>query len=240
MADRTETERRPGTGENGAFAAGNGAPNGPQPLPKAKMPGYFEGETITRRALFTGGALAAGGIATAAIVLPAIGFALGPVFEEEDFPWQSVGPPSDFSADNYTPVTFTLDQRRTRGEAGKSIAYVRKRNPMPSTAELPGRVHRDLDALRPPRLPRALGQRRAAVRMPVSRRRVQRAGEVEGGPPVRPLDRFHTRVEKGQVQLGPRFSVNSELKRFSARDPGEPLDGLWQYLYPKRFTVPSP
>ena len=40
------------------------------------------------------------------------------------------------------------------------------------------------------------------------------------------------------VELGPRFSVNSELKRFSPRDPGEPLDGLWQYLYPKRFTVP--
>jgi hypothetical protein len=65
-------------------------------------------------------------------------------------------------------------------------------------------------------------------------------GKVAGGPPVRPLDRFVTRVRNGQVQLGPRFSVNSDLKRFSPRDPGEHLDGLWQYLYPKRFTVPSP
>ena len=31
-----------------------------------------------------------------------------------------------------------------------------------------------------------------------------------------------------------RFSVNSELKRFSPRDPGEPLDGIGQYLYPSR------
>ena len=68
---------------------------------------------MTRRALFTGGALAAGGIATAAIVLPAIGFALGPVFEEEDFPWQDVGPPGNFVADNYTPGHL-LDGHRRR------------------------------------------------------------------------------------------------------------------------------
>ena len=44
------------------------------------MAGAYEGETVTRRGLFTGGALAAGGIASAAFGLPALGFALGPVF----------------------------------------------------------------------------------------------------------------------------------------------------------------
>jgi menaquinol-cytochrome c reductase iron-sulfur subunit len=240
MADRTETERRPGTGENGAF---DGAANGAPRLPKAKMPGYFEGETVTRRALFSGGVLAAGGIATAAIVLPAIGFALGPVFEEADFPWESVGPPTNFSADQYTPVTFTLSTGKgatSVGEAGKSLAYVRKRNPSIDGQNYPDEFI-------------AISTRCAHLGCPVrwvspAQRFVcpchggvyNARGEVEGGPPVRPLDRFHTRVEQGQVQLGPRFSVNSELKRFSARDPGEPLDGLWQYLYPKRPTVPSP
>ena len=239
MADRTETERRPDRGENGVVGSRNGAPNGAQPLPKAKMPGYFEGETVTRRALFTGGAMAAGGIAGAAIVLPAIGFALGPVFEEADFPWQPVGPPADFSADTYTPVTFTLVAGRV-GEAGKTIAYVRKRNDAIDGANYPDEFI-------------AISTRCAHLGCPVrwvgpAQRFVcpchggvyNALGEVEGGPPVRPLDRFHTRVEKGIVELGPRFSVNSELKRFSPHDPGEPLDGLWQYLYPKRFTVPSP
>jgi quinol---cytochrome c reductase iron-sulfur subunit, bacillus type len=41
----------------------------------------------------------------------------------------------------------------------------------------------------------------------------------------------------GLVQVGPRFSVNSELRRFSPRDPGEPLDGIGQYLYPSRPTA---
>ena len=46
-------------------------------------------------------------------------------------------------------------------------------------------------------------------------------GKVAGGPPVRPLDRFYTRVRDGQVEVGPRYSVNSEFERFpSYRDPG--------------------
>jgi hypothetical protein len=39
------------------------------------------------------------------------------------------------------------------------------------------------------------------------------------------------------VEIGPRYSVNSELQRFSARDPGQPLDGIGQYLYPARFDT---
>ena len=62
-------------------------------------------------------------------------------------------------------------------------------------------------------------------------------GKVAGGPPVRPLDRFYTRVRNGNLEIGPRFSVNSELKRFSPRDPGMPLDGIGQYLYPARPSV---
>jgi len=62
-------------------------------------------------------------------------------------------------------------------------------------------------------------------------------GKVNGGPPVRPLDRFYTRVRNGNVEVGPRFSVNSELRRFSPRDPGQPIDGIGQYLYPARPSV---
>jgi menaquinol-cytochrome c reductase iron-sulfur subunit len=64
-------------------------------------------------------------------------------------------------------------------------------------------------------------------------------GLREGGPPVRPLDRFYTRIRNGHVEIGPRFSVNSELRRFAPRDPGEPLDGIGQYMYPARFSTPK-
>jgi menaquinol-cytochrome c reductase iron-sulfur subunit len=61
-----------------------------------------------------------------------------------------------------------------------------------------------------------------------------------GGPPPRPLDRFYTFVRDGTVLIGPRFSVNNELRRFAPRDPGEPLDGIGQFLYPARFSTPPP
>src|SRR5215212_1604288 len=46
--------------------------------------GAYDGETVTRRGLFTGGALAAGGVASMAFGLPALGFALGPIFEDQE------------------------------------------------------------------------------------------------------------------------------------------------------------
>jgi hypothetical protein len=65
--------------------------------------------------------------------------------------------------------------------------------------------------------------------------------DVEGvrvaGPAPRPLDRFYTRLYDGFVQIGPRYSVNNELRAFSPRDPGEPLDGIGQYAYPSRPSV---
>jgi menaquinol-cytochrome c reductase iron-sulfur subunit len=231
LADETRNERR---------VAPNGADGGVtvhQPLPPTKMPGYFEGETMTRRALFSGGVLAAGGIATAAIVLPAIGFAVGPVFEEEEVTWQDVGAVDDFTEDNYVPKTITISSGA--GEAGKTTAYIRKTNP-----ELPGEQAGGFVAIST-----RCAHLGCPVRWVVAAERFvcpchggvyDYQGKVVGGPPVRPLDRFVTRVLSGQVQIGPRYSVNSDLKRYSARDPGQPLDGLWQYLYPKRFTVPSP
>ena len=55
-----------------------------------------------------------------------------------------------------------------------------------------------------------------------------------GGPPVRPLDRFQTRVSNDQLEVGPRYSVTSQLEPVRARDPGEFTGGIWEYLYPPR------
>jgi menaquinol-cytochrome c reductase iron-sulfur subunit len=202
-----------------------------------RPPGYYEGETMTRRMMFTGGAMALGGIAGAAIGLPAIGFALGPVFHEEGVTYQDVGVPADFTPDNFVPRTITLTPNV--GEAGKTTVYVRKGNP-----ELPGESASEYIAIttRCAHLGCPVRWIEASTRFvcPCHGGVYDFQGKVAGGPPPRPLDRFVTRVQAGQVQVGPRFSVNSQLKRFSPRDPGEHLDGLWKYLYPKRFTVPHP
>ena len=48
---------------------------------------------------------------------------------------------------------------------------------------------------------------------------------MAGGPPVRPLDRFYTRIRNGRLEVGPRFSVNSELKRFDPAIPASRSTG---------------
>jgi quinol---cytochrome c reductase iron-sulfur subunit, bacillus type len=199
-----------------------------------KIPGAFEGETVTRRRFMTGSANVAGAVAVGAFTLPALGFAIGPIFKSTPHRWEPVGPVGLFTDTNYVPVVVTIAPGI--GEAGKSTAYVRQFNPEIDTDP----YDKDSSFI-------AISSRCAHLGCPV--RWVAAAerficpchggvydllGRRVGGPPVRPLDRFYTRVRNGNVELGPRFSVNSELRRFSPRDPGEPLDGIGQYLYPSR------
>jgi quinol---cytochrome c reductase iron-sulfur subunit, bacillus type len=207
------------------------------------MPGSFEGETVTRRRFMDVAANGAGGIAAAAFTLPALGFAIAPIFKAEPFVWQPVGRPADFPADTYT--TKVINVQPGIGEAGNTIAYIRARNPA-IDKEPEDQYNRFV----------ALSSRCMHLGCPV--RYVAAAqrficpchggvydfrGMVAGGPPVRPLDRFYTRLNNstGLVEVGARYSVNNELQRFSPRFPGEPIDGIGQYLYPAQFdNAPKP
>jgi menaquinol-cytochrome c reductase iron-sulfur subunit len=201
--------------------------------------GAWEGETVTRRRLMEGTALAVGGIATMAFALPGLGFALGPLFEKTvPESWQDVGSMADFNDTSYVPRVININP--VIGDAGKTTVYVRR------FAEGRDKVVEGQDSQ--PYV--VISTRCAHLGCPV--RYIQASqkflcpchggvygfqGQVEGGPPVRPLDRFYTRVTDGRVEVGSRFSLNSELERFSPRDPSNHLDGLWQYLYPSRPTT---
>jgi Rieske Fe-S protein len=203
------------------------------------MPGAFDGETINRRRFMTATVHGAGALAAAAFTLPALGFALGPIFAREPFSWQPIGTPSDFTEDTYAVKVIEIVQGI--GEAGKSIAYVRQRDPQIDTEHEDQYNHWIALSSRCMHLGCPVRYVAAAERFicPCHGGVYDFRGMVVGGPPVRPLDRFYTRLNQttGLVELGPRYSVNSELRRFSPRDPGEPLDGLGQYLYPSRFST---
>jgi menaquinol-cytochrome c reductase iron-sulfur subunit len=208
------------------------------------IPGSFEGETVTRRRAMSLAAHAGGGIAVLTFTLPALGFALGTaLFERPPVTWEAVGPPADFPDDTYVPKVVTTVQGI--GEVGKTTVYVRAYNEEidgPQQTDIPGGGEFI-----------ALSTRCMHLGCPVrfveaSRRFIcpchggvyDFTGAVDGGPPVRPLDRFFTRVEGGQVEIGPRYSVNSEFEIFELyRDPAQDLDGIGQYLYPGRFSTPK-
>jgi menaquinol-cytochrome c reductase iron-sulfur subunit len=202
-----------------------------------EMPGAFEGETVTRRRFMDVVTNGAGAVAAAAFTLPALGFALGPIFSRVPFSWQTIGVPADFPTDTY--VTKVLTIVPGIGEAGYSIAYVRARNPQIDTEHEDQYNHFIALSSRCMHLGCPVRYVDAAQRFicPCHGGVYDFRGMVAGGPPVRPLDRFYTRLYQGYVQIGPRYSVNSELRRFSPRDPGEPIDGIGQYLYPARFST---
>jgi Rieske Fe-S protein len=185
----------------------------------------------------TGGALAVGGLATMAFGLPALGFALGPMFSEtEPHTWQDVGPIADFNKTTYVPKI--IDLVAEVADSGKTTVYVRQYSKV-----IDGQTTNEPYV--------AISNRCMHLGCPV--RYIQAAqrficpchggvygplGQVDGGPPVRPLDRFYTRVEAGRVMVGARYSLDSHFRRFPhPRDPSNHLDGLWQYLYPSRPTT---
>jgi nitrite reductase/ring-hydroxylating ferredoxin subunit len=187
---------------------------------------------------------AGGGIAVATFTLPALGFAVGSaLFERPPVTWEPVGAPDQFPNDTYVPKVITTVQGI--GEVGKTTVYIRAFN-------------EEIDGAKDTSIPGggdfiALSTRCMHLGCPV--RYVEASerficpchggvydftGRVSGGPPVRPLDRFYTRVNEGQLEVGPRYSVNSEFERFpSYRDPAQDLDGIGQYLYPGRFSTPK-
>ncbi len=111
---------------------------------------------MSRRKALTVAGQAVGGLAGAIIVLPAVGFAIAPIFDKPEERWESVGPTSRFTEKTYTPVVFT--QVEGIGEAGKTTAYVRKAIPESAVQRDPvvRALRGDLDALCAPRLPGAL------------------------------------------------------------------------------------
>jgi len=67
------------------------------------IPGAFEGETITRRRFMTGSAHSAGAIAAGAFTLPALGFAVGPIFKSTPHSWETVGTVGSFPKTTTSP-----------------------------------------------------------------------------------------------------------------------------------------
>lgn len=201
------------------------------------MPGAFEGETVTRRRFVNVAGQTAGIVAAGAFLVPALGFALGPVFEEKEQPWQPVGRLNEFGKDTYVARTVTIEP--AIADAGLSTVYVRRFNPDVDTEKRDDYNEYIAISTACMHLGCPVQYVTASQRFicPCHGGVYDFVGKVVGGPPVRPLDRFYTRVAAGTVFIGPRFSVNSELDRFSPRDPGEPLDGVGQYLYPSRPSM---
>ena len=159
-----------------------------------KPVGYFEGESMTRRRVFAVAGQALGGGAAAVIVLPALGFAIAPIFDEPEENWQAVGKTGEFTAETYLARVITIVEGI--GEAGKTTVYVRQGSPelvknketgtMESADEYIAISTRCAHLGCPVKFVQAAGQ----LHLPLPRRRLRllrRGHRRPAGPPARPV-----------------------------------------------------
>ncbi len=158
--------------QNGAEAAGR--PERPQPKP----PGYFEGESMTRRRAFTVAAQGLGGVAGAAIILPAVGFAVAPIFHRGKERWEACRPGQRLRRGHLSPGRLHRDRGDRRRRKDHRLRPQELKGP--GRGGRPG--HRGLQSLRPPRLPGPLRRGRRELHLPLPRRRLRLPGQADRRP----------------------------------------------------------
>ena len=193
----------------------------------ANIPGAFEGETVTRRRFMVGHrATAPAPSPTAAFAAP--GARLRGRARRSSSGRPCAGRRSASSTTSRTtptcPRVITIVRRHRRGRQDHGLRA--QAQPEDRQAAEPAGLRRagrrDLHALHAPRLPGPLRRRpRSASSARATAASTTSSGMVVGGPPVRPLDRFYTRVAQRPASRSARATrVNTELERFdSPRDP---------------------
>jgi Rieske Fe-S protein len=197
---------------------------------------------ISRTRFLTGVALVTGGVMTAAILVPVVGFAVAESVGEEAWRWVDIGPMSDFPDGQVGSIAvsgpFPQSDRR---------AYVRHKD---------GAIIAIWNRCAHLGCPVAYSAGGDVYTCPCHGGAYDSLGRVTGGPPPRPLDRFDVKIVTAdgtevarqtspaegvstanakaadRVLLGRPFSIDSEQNPYDLKGPGEPVTGVLANLYP--------
>ncbi len=197
---------------------------------------------ITRTKFLTGVALVTGGVMTAAILVPVVGFAVVDSVKEEEWEWVDVGPLSDFPDGEVGSIAVSgpdpeADRRAfLRHTEGAMIALWNR------CAHLG--------------CPVAYSSGGDNYNCPCHGGAYDSLGLVTAGPPPRPLDRFDIKIvtadgqdvarqgtpaegcpttdakPEDRVLVGRPFSIDEEQNPYELKGPGEPVTGVLANLYP--------
>lgn len=219
---------------NGAPAEGDGGLyHGPRAVdpdvtdPHGDDPGYH-----TRTKFLSLVAVAVGGVMTAAILVPVVGFAVVDSLGTEEWRWVDIGKFGDFPPGSTTSLAVT--------------------GPDPSADRRVFVRHRDDELL-------VIWNRCAHLGCPVKYSSgsdgyvcpchggaYDSRGLVTAGPPPRPLDRMDIKIVNAagkdvpyadaraidRVLVGKAYSIDAQQQPFPLHPPGEQVDGTLSYLFP--------
>jgi menaquinol-cytochrome c reductase iron-sulfur subunit len=220
--------------QNGAPAEGDfGLYQGPRAVDPevaddhADDPGYH-----TRTKFLSLVAIAMGGVMTAAILVPVVGFAVADTFSGEEWRWVDVGKLGDFASGSTTSLAVT--------------------GPDPSADRRVFIRNRDDELL-------AIWNRCAHLGCPTKYSpgsdgyvcpchggAYDSRGLVTAGPPPRPLDRLDIKIvdsagkdvayadakPNDRVLVGKAYSIDAKERPYDLHPPGDPVEGVLSHLFP--------
>jgi Rieske Fe-S protein len=180
---------------------------------------------LDRGRFLAGVTVGLGGLMSAVIAAPALGFALAPAFETEPHYDVDLGPTSLYPVDKSNPfhvVTFTRTPHPV-GDLDRRVVFVRNDGGDRFTAISNTCMHLGCPV-------RAFGS--SGFGCPCHGGQYDAEGRRIAGPPVRPLNRYDTKVVNGRLLLGALYAVDYSLHKHPLKAPGQPVTGLLSYLYP--------
>jgi menaquinol-cytochrome c reductase iron-sulfur subunit len=200
--------------------------------------------------------LGLGGVITAVVALPVVGFAILPAFTRQQSPGVDLGRVDNFPEGEWIEATFLIDP--VVGDVTRRTAFVRFNGTVsgdpsytiisnrcvhlgcPTSASGPKNEEErktvkvdDVEFSLTPVLP-------AGFTCPCHGGAYDTEGNRTAGPPVRALDRYKFAIVDGNLVLGDRYSVgevvgegaNAQIHAYGLQGPGEHVDGLSGWLYP--------
>lgn len=193
---------------------------------------------LSRARFLTGATMGVGAVIGAAILVPSVGFAFGPAFTGEKWYWTDIGPASAFPFDakaksqTVTPVKFTRDP--TEGVLGARVAFVRRNTD--SVADGMDTASFTILSNTCMHMGCPIQGSAGGYACPCHGGQYDVEGRRTAGPPVRPLNRYEHKIEKGSLYLGRVFASEEKNGKVvmtnTWKDPGQPVNGLLSFLYP--------
>jgi len=204
--------------------------------------------------------LGLGGVITAIVTVPILGFAILPSFVEQKLDPIDLGPLDNFPEGKWVITTYLANP--AQGEVSRHTAFVRYngdlRQGVPSFTLISNRcVHLGC----PVQASGPVGEQEkkiktdvgevtlidvtpAAFSCPCHGGAYDLEGNRTAGPPVRALDRYYFSIKENRLFLGEAYAVakvdgegkDARIKAYTHAGPGQHVDGPEAWLYP---IVPS-
>jgi Rieske Fe-S protein len=179
---------------------------------------------LNRGRFLSGVTVGVGGLMSAVIAAPALGYVLAPAFETDRNYDIDLGPTSLYPVDTANPfhvVTFTRVPNGS--DIDRRVVFIRNDGNDAFTAISNTCMHLGCPV-------RNFGA--SGFGCPCHGGQYDSEGRRIAGPPVRPLNRYATKVVKGKLILGELYAMDDSLHRHKLKAPGQPVTGLLSFLYP--------